>query len=86
MKQRSFKLLGGDAIGLTACTYHSFCAMILREFSQYINVNGNGLTANFNIIDNPEQAIKTILRHRGYKGKTAKDMLKVSSNFKTDFT
>lgn len=76
MKQRAFKLLGGDVIGLTACTYHSFCAMILREYAQFVNVNGNTLKSNFNIIDNPEQAIKSILRKRGYKGKTAKEMLK----------
>lgn len=73
MKQRVFKLVGDKALNITACTYHSFCAMILRDYASLV-----GLKNNYNIIDNPETAITKILRQNGYKGKTSKEMPKSS--------
>lgn len=73
MKFRLFHLLGDASAGITACTYHSFCAMTLRKYASLI-----GLKSNFNILDTPESAIEQILKKRGYKGKTAGDMLKKS--------
>lgn len=71
MKQRVFKLVGGQALDITACTYHSFCAMILRDYASKV-----GLKSNYNIIDNPETAITKLLKQKGYKGKKAKEMPK----------
>ena len=71
MKQRAFKVIGDKALEITACTYHSFCAMILRQYASLVNLKNN-----FNIIDNPEVAISKILRQKGYKGKAAKEMPK----------
>lgn len=71
MKQRVFKVIGDAGLEITACTYHSFCAMILRQYASYVNLKNN-----FNIIDNPEAAIAKLLRQKGYKGKTAKEMPK----------
>lgn len=73
MKQRAFKVIGDDALKITACTYHSFCAMILRDYATLV-----GLKSNYNIIDNPEVAITKILRQNGFKGKAAKEMPKSS--------
>ena len=73
MKSRLYQLLGDKSNGITACTYHSFCAQILREYSHLV-----GLKPNYVIIDNPEQAIKKIIGDRGYKKKLAKEMLSPS--------
>lgn len=73
MKQRAYKVIGGDALDITACTYHSFSAMVLRDYASLV-----GLKNNYNIIDNPETAITKILRQHGYKGKAAKEMPKSS--------
>lgn len=41
MKERGEKLLDARFKGVVACTYHSFCANILRKTSQYIGINNN---------------------------------------------
>lgn len=50
MKERAEKL-GQKCDGVTACTYHSFCAQILRKYAKYI-----GLHSNFSIISPSEAA------------------------------
>ena len=50
MKERAEKL-GKGCDGVTACTYHSFCAQILRKYARRI-----GLNPNFSIISPSEAA------------------------------
>lgn len=46
MKERIIKLVGEDGLKITACTYHSFCAMWLRTYGDKV-----GLTNQFTILD-----------------------------------
>ena len=51
MKQRAVSMSGDDCGRVTACTYHSFCARMLRIY------HGNaGLIADFSIITNSDGA------------------------------
>ena len=47
-----------DANKITACTYHSFCALILRQYASYV-----GLKNDFTILDPSDstEAIKLVL-------------------------
>ena len=61
MKERIHLLLGEedeDADKITACTYHSFCALILRKYASFI-----GLKNNYTIIDSSDsiEAIKIVI-------------------------
>lgn len=38
MLKRAQKLCGSDISDLTACTYHSFCAHLLRQFGEHVNI------------------------------------------------
>lgn len=71
MKKRICKLIGENGNKITACTYHSFCAMTLRHHSNEV-----GLTSNFNITDEPEAIITKILKNNGYKGKRVNELPK----------
>lgn len=49
MKSRIRNLIGSKAEKITACTFHSFCAIFLRKNAKLI-----GFDPNFTIIDNPD--------------------------------
>lgn len=46
MKERIIKMIGEEATGITACTFHSFCAFFLRR-----NANLLSLSPNYTILD-----------------------------------
>lgn len=46
MKQRAADMLDERCSQITACTYHSFCAKMLRKYSQLI-----GIQSDYTIID-----------------------------------
>ena len=55
MKQRACALLDERCARITACTYHSFCARVLRQYARTL-----GLEPGFNIL--PPQDIRDILK------------------------
>lgn len=49
MKDRIIALMGEKANGITACTFHSFCAIFIRK-----NASLLGLDSNYTILDSPD--------------------------------
>ena len=49
MKNRIYNLIGSKAEKITACTFHSFCAIFLRKNAKMI-----GFNPDFTIIDSPD--------------------------------
>lgn len=63
MISRAIKYCGETAKNITACTYHSFCALMLRRYGKAI-----GIRTDFNIITPPE-CVDTIGYTKAMKGK-----------------
>lgn len=63
MKERAEQMLDERCRKITACTYHSFCAKILRKYSRLI-----GIIPNFTIIDGNDAAdiISMLKTERNY--------------------
>jgi DNA helicase-2/ATP-dependent DNA helicase PcrA len=72
LKSRVENTIGTDAKYVTACTYHSFCALVLRQYGKYIDLDNS-----FGIIDNPESIILKLLKEHGYSTKGEKSLKNV---------
>ena len=79
MKERLERLLGDDARGIWAMTFHSACCRILREDYQYphndpavANIQHLGYSRNFTIYDtaDSEKVMKDIIKDMGLDDKT----------------
>ena len=46
IKNRIQKITDASTLGITACTFHSFCALILRKYCAFV-----GLPQDFNVLD-----------------------------------
>lgn len=73
MVEKAAKLSNSDCAKITACTFHSFCAMVLRRFYKEA-----GLAKDFTIITPPEEveAVKLVKSRLGYA--EDKEVLKAS--------
>ena len=84
MVLRINKALGVNETEITACTYHSFCTLMLRKYAHKI-----GLNNNFQIIDIPDavEALKLLKEKEGFgkikdfpRGKDLVSMFSISTN------
>ena len=93
LKERLTRMLGDDAAGIWAMTFHAACCRILREDYQYpsndppvANIQHLGYTRSFTINDtaDSEKVMKDILKDMGLDDKTfpAKLVLSVISRQK----
>ena len=93
LKERLTRMLGDDAAGIWAMTFHAACCRILREDYQYpnntppvANIQYLGYSRNFTIYDtaDSEKVMKDILKDMGLDDKTfpAKLVLSVISRQK----
>ena len=79
LKERLERMLGDDARGIWAMTFHSACCRILREDYQYpyndppvANIQYLGYSRNFTIYDtaDSEKVMKDIIKDMGLDDKT----------------